>query len=86
TTGSAEPGNTDWKLFPNPSNGMFYAIIPASLTARVFDPHGRQIGTMKKQDGIFQADLREGTSGLYLVTLEDSDGRFLDAQKVLIIR
>ncbi|OYQ35112.1 hypothetical protein CHU92_11065 [Flavobacterium cyanobacteriorum] len=78
TAGVNEFGLADFKLYPNPTNGMFTVEFTSETSndvqVLVHDMRGRQIlDTSYRNTGLFSAnvDLQNAEAGVYLVTVQD---------------
>ncbi len=76
------------RVFPNPSNGMFYINLPASLNStavvNVYEPCGRIVSSLniKATGSDQQLDLNNLPRGLYFMQI--SCGGFNETQKIII--
>jgi hypothetical protein len=84
----SNPASFDLTVYPNPGNGLFYLSYPLTNEAKgvisIFEMSGKSIATLDSDaSGHTQIDLREFTSGLYILKMMLADGRSA-VKKVLL--
>lgn len=78
-------GEIELRVFPNPSNGLFFVAVPGNLTNAVLsvtDMSGKQLLQRSMSSSNEAIDASDWAKGIYIVTLQSSEGR---AQKKLVV-
>lgn len=70
------PGNADISVYPNPGQGLFYLSVPEAeageeLWVNVTDLSGRIVKQVEIEQGKQLLDLKELSSGIYVVNVKD---------------
>ncbi|AWW30819.1 photosystem II stability/assembly factor-like protein [Echinicola strongylocentroti] len=76
-----EPEKPEIKIYPNPSSGNIHINVKGvgNIRAiRVIDPLGRYLRKIATEDGIFDFDIQNLPTGIWLVEVETSAGKTVD--------
>ena len=70
----------DIKVYPNPSNDIFYIEAPEATKAIVTDLQGRKV---LETNDTHQINLKENPSGIYFLQLMNEEGMLLKTEKLM---
>jgi len=74
-----------FQLYPNPTTGIFCISGTATetLSIKVYDTVGKQVWQNENYVLNSTVDLKECSSGIYFVKIDDNNGNLISTQKII---
>jgi hypothetical protein len=73
-TGISETQFTSMNVYPNPTNGELYLVVPEGMigeSAILTDISGKKIATILLNDALSKFDLSAFSNGIYFIAMEE---------------
>jgi len=82
-TSTQELANSSFKLFPNPSSGIFNIDVNLASKATIYNTAGNKLLEFSLQEGLNLIELDQLKSGIYFIEIHSSE-KFVGIQKLYI--
>lgn len=76
------PDNSDYKVYPNPSNTVFNVVAPSGSVIELYNISGAKVRALNNTSDVTTINVSDLPKGMYLISIKNSEGKKIEKVQI----